>query len=383
MGRYIKIFSALFLLLCLYTCVQRFRTEAPAQSKQFTVEKRPLAVTLHYAGVLEPLQTKVVTSPVEGVVADVLFHYGEAVKQGQLLFSLISEKFQTDYKAAFMQYVKAKTEFVNSQSQLRAAEFLYRNQLISTDDFKAKKNNYYTAQLSLLQAKDALDLMLKQLGMPAENLYHLNIEEVSKITDVLHAPEGAKQLQIVAPQGGIILLPIKNSNGEAETKKIMKGDAVKQSDVLAMIGNTQGLKVHIHVSEFNVNQLHAGQKVRVSGAAFPDFVLAGEVVAVDHQGQATAGGLPTFPVEIAIPKLTAAERAVIHVGMSAEVAIDLGGKAVIAVPIAAVLQKDGKTYVKIKKHTVRMVPVKTGQTTVDAVVIEEGLKVGDVIVLPN
>ncbi len=57
-----------------------------------------------------------ITSPCDGVIESLAFHYGDAVKQNQLLFVLSSEKFQTDYKAALTQYLKAKTDFTRMRA---------------------------------------------------------------------------------------------------------------------------------------------------------------------------------------------------------------------------------------------------------------------------
>ncbi len=73
------------------------------------------------------------------------------------------------------------------------------------------------------------------------------------------------------------MLPLKNEAGDGELKRIIKGDQVKQGDVLAVIGDNDGLMVHIEVSEFNINQLKIGQKVQVTGAAFPNFILQGMI----------------------------------------------------------------------------------------------------------
>jgi len=385
MKHYIQAFAIMIFVLLLYTCVHHHRSTMN-KSTTVTVTKAPLTTTLYYSGIVQPLKTIVITSPTDGVISDMSFHYGDEVKAGQLLFSISSDKFQTDYKTALMQYIKAKTDFINSQSQMREGQFLHKNQLISDDDFKAKKINYYNAQLTMVQAKETLDSLLKQLDLHGINFNNLTIEDIDKITELLRAQNGTQAIRMVAPAAGVILLPNKGEGSEGELKKVAKGDQMKQGDLLAVVGDVSGLMIHINVSEFNVNQLKVGQKVQVTGAAFPDFTLQGEISAINRQGEPSQGGLPTFPVEIVVPKLAAEAQAVIHMGMSAKVAIEIGGAAKITVPIQAVIQKNGETYVNVKDEKtgkIHEIPVKTGQTTQDSVVIESNLAPGEKIVIPH
>ncbi len=385
MKTYLKYSIPILLALGLYTCVHHHKKSTPA-SDEIVIAAAPLATTLYYSAIIEPLKTRVVTAQADGVIDDMLFHFGDEVKSGQLLFTISSDKFQIDYKAALMQYIKNKTDYANSQSQMNEATFLHKNQLISDDDYKAKQIAYYNARLAMVQAKDALDNMQKQIDLHGVNLYDLKIEDIDKITRVLHEQNALRQIHIVSPGSGIILLPNKTESGDGELKKISKGDAIKQGDVIAVIGDVNGLTLHINVNEFNINQIKLGQQVKVTGAAFPDFILAGEISAINRQGEATQGGLPIFPVEIIVPKLTAEAQNVIHMGMTAKVAIELGGAAKITVPIRAVIQRDGKAYVNIKDAQtgkVREAMVKTGETTLDSVVIDSSLTPGEIIVIPH
>jgi multidrug efflux pump subunit AcrA (membrane-fusion protein) len=358
-----------------------------AKSKQetLTLVLRPYAATLFYSGVVQPLKTKVITSPADGVIQEMMVHYGDQVKEGDLLFTISSEKFQTDYKNALMQYIKSKNDFNTSHSQLEQGEFLHHNQLISDDDYKTKKSAYYTAQLALIQAKEVLNTMLKQLAVQGLKLDELTIENIDKITQALHAQGDTQKLRVVASSSGAVLLPLK-SEGESETKKVGKGDQVKQGDVLAVIGDISGLMIHVSVNEFNINELKLGQSVKVTGAAFPNFVLQGKISGIDRQAQSNSGGMPTFPIEITVPTLSLAQQKIIHIGMSAKVEVSIQSDPQLSVPLVAVFEKNGQAYVKkadAKTGKIQEVLVKAGQSTRDSVVIESGLQEGDQIVFAS
>ncbi len=359
--------------------------DANKDQEVITVASHPLLTHLFYAGSVQPLTSIVLTTPAEGIVEDMMFHYGDVVKAQQPLFVISSSKFQTDYKNALMQYIKAKTDYTNNESSFKSNEFLYKNQLISLDAYKAAKTTYFNAQLSFIQAKNALTSMLQQLDKPSFNFEELTITDINKINTVLNQKENTQKIHLFSPAAGVILLASKDDSGDLSIK-INKGSSVKQGDMLALIGDVSGLTIHISVNEFNVNQLKMGQPVKVTGTAFPQFVLKGQISGIDRQAQSGQNGVPVFPVEITVPELTAAEQAVIHVGMSAKVEITIKGAPVITVPIAAVLIKNNKTYVKVQDpndNQITEVPVKTGQTTEDSVVIESPLKAGDTIVVPH
>jgi len=365
-------------------CGSKEKNSVPGKDEVMTVTLQPLTTNLLYAGTVQPLKAIVVTTPAEGVVEDMAFHYGDVVKAQQPLFIITSGKFQTDYKNALMQYVKAKTDFINNESLFKEGEFLHKNQLISDDDYKGKKTNYFTAQLGLIQAKDVLTTMMKQLDIKGFNFEELTVTDIDKISSLLHQQEGSQKIHIVSPAAGIVLLAAKEDSDLSV--KISKGSQVKQGDMLAMIGDVSGLSIHISVNEFNINQLKVGQKVKVTGTAFSQFVLEGQIAGIDRQAQVAQGGVPVFAVEIVVPKLTPAQQAVIHVGMSAKVQIDIAGPPVVSIPFAAVYAKNNMPYVRMQdrnSHKIIEVSVKTGQTTEDTVVIESPLKAGDKIVVPH
>lgn len=382
-ARWVMVLACVTGLVTLSACSSSSHDKKGVKKEEkLSLVAKPLSSTLFYSGVIQPLKTRVVTCPAEGVIQEMMVHYGDHVKAGQLLFTISSEKFQSEYKAALMQYVKAKNDFDTSHGQLAQAEFLHKNELISDDDFKTKKSGYYTSQLALIQAKETLNSMLKQLTVQGFKLEDLKIENIDKITEALHSQADAQKLRIVAPVDGVVLLPTK-SESDSETKKIGKGDQVKQGDVLAVIGDTSGLTVRVNVNEFNINELRLKQNVSVSGAAFPKFALQGHISGIDRQAQTVSGGMPVFPIEITVPSLTPEQQKVIHIGMSSKVEIHIEGPSQISIPLAAIFEKNGQAYVNRKDSKtgkVKEVLVKAGQTTTDSVVIESGLKEGDTLV---
>jgi multidrug efflux pump subunit AcrA (membrane-fusion protein) len=380
MKYYFAISVTIIFAYCLHAC----KSEPSIPNAHLhTVEAHATGSSLYYSGIIQPLKSVVIPSPADGVIVDMPFQYGEAVKGGQQLFILSSTKFLSDYKAALLQYIKAKSEFNNSESLMRESDFLHKNQLISDDDYKMKQTNFYASQLAFVQAKDSLESLIHQLDMKEVNLYKLTIADIDKITKAMHLQMNSENLRVQAPTPGIILSATKN---DEETKKLAKGDQIKQGDVLAVIGDMSGISVRIKVNELTVNQLKVGQKVQITGIAFPDETLQGQIKRVDRQGEIANGGLPMFLVEVMVPKLSEKQQRDIHVGMSAKVEINVDEEAHMMVPIAAIKEINGASYAVLfdeSKNKPHDVLVKTGKTTMDSVAILSGLKPGDKIVIPN
>lgn len=372
--------SLLFLTLTLFACDKK---ENKTQDEIFTVQEKSYVNPLFYSGTIEPISTRVVPSPAEGVVVDMAFQYGDLVNKHDLLFKISSTKFLTDYKTALLKYVKSKNDFTTAENQLSEAKFLHKNELIPDDEYKAKQSAFYAAQLTLLQDKDALAVLLKQMDIKNKDFYNLTIADTDKITKAISMQMSTQFLRVQAPSSGIILSSIKNQD---DSKKIRKGDVVKEGDVLAIIGDMRGLAVKIKVSELTINQIKIGDKVKVTGIAFPDNILQGEIKQVDRQGEASMNGLPTFPVIVEVSEISEVQQKQIHVGMSAKVEIDVHEEPQVLVPLKAIHQKEGSAFVTVQNAKTKQPEerqVMTGKTTRNDVAIVDGLKVGEKIVVAS
>lgn len=266
----------ILLIVCLIAAVfvACRKSSHPTQTQLLSVQTEQAVSELYYTGTIQPARATVIPSPADGVILDRLVQYGDHVKAGEVLFVLSSPKFSSEYKAALLAYVKAKQDFTTSQSQLDESTFLHKHELISEDDFKSKQASFYATQLGLLQAKDVLTQLMQQLGMQAGDLYQLSINDIDKLTLAMQGQKQAASINIVANSDGVMLSP---TRGEDDHKKWVKGDIIKQGDVLAMIGDMQALSVRIKVNELTINQLKMGQAVKVTGVAFPEHTLTGKI----------------------------------------------------------------------------------------------------------
>lgn len=365
----------LLLVILLMSCQHQEKKET---IKTYTVANQQQANHLFYSGIVTPLTTSVITAPVDGVISQITFNYGEMVNAKKLLFIINSDKYVKDYKSALMDYVKAKNDFDNNKMQLTESEFLHKNKLISDDEYKMKQSSFYGARLNLLQARDAVQQLHRGLDVQEVDLGKINIANIEKMTEALHLSDNTQQLKIYADNTGIILAPPK----ETETKLLQPGDAVKQGDAMVVVGDMSGIVVRIKVNELTVNQLKVGQAVKVTGAAFADLVLQGKIKSINHQAQSAGNGLPMFSVDIIVPSISADAQKIINVGMSANIDIAIQEQRALTVPINAVHDVNGQTHVHVLNNNQQQKRiVSIGKTTKDTVSILSGLRAGETIVL--
>jgi len=383
-----KIFFIILLTgLLFFSVIYFYQPTKTLKTHIITAKIAPITNTLYYTGNIEPFKNIIITSPADAVILQTYFHYGDKIKRGKLLFTLSSQKLLKDYRDNLMQYIKAKSEFLNTQNSLKQTEYLHKKELVSDDELRATQNAFWQARLSLVQAKAALDNISQQLGEQKTAPTELTIKDIDPIINALHANAGALKLEIHAPSDGIILQPYNfDTSSIGGAKKLARGTQVKQDDVLALMGNTDKILVRIEVNEFSINQLKINQSVALTSDALPNMILNGVISSIDHQGTHENNGSPIFSVAVTVSNLNEQQQNVIHIGMRAEVSIKVHQSPAITVPIAAIKQKEFANWVTVrdpKTSKQRDVKIQTGQTTQDLVVVTEGIKAGDQIVVPD
>jgi len=360
-----------------------------AQEKQQTliIKKSKQTTSLYFNGIVSPIETQAVTSPLDGTVTAVGFLYGQKVKKDDLLVQLKSSSLDKDYQTTVSGYLTAKEKYNTSKNNIVGAKDLYDSGITSLQTFQSAQSTLNDAYLSYLQAQRALIELFKKTNLDEKNVSLLRIGDEEAVREVLGSP--LKDIEINANSTGIALLPTKAATGSSgdDSKAIEIGEQVKTGQLLVSIGDMSGIKLDVNVSEVNINQIKNDDKAIISSAAFPGIVLHGAVIAVSHQANPEeGGGLPTFPVTVAVKNLTPEQQKLIHVGMSAKVQINIAASDKMIVPINAVKVIDNLPYVMLvdpKTGEIKQQAVQTGVTTVSGVNIVHGLNPGDKIVFSD
>jgi HlyD family secretion protein len=353
-----------------------------------TVKKQVTTTNLYYNGTIEPISTISATSPVDGRIAAMDFSYGQEIKKGQQLVSIDSQTLSTNFQSAVSDYLTQKNTLSTQKISYAGSQALYKAGILQRNTFLTDKSTYETTIMNFYQKKLALQKILKQVNMSPTQFENLSISDTKEVNKALS--RRFKHLPVYSLGSGVALFPIpsqtNSDSNDTNGQTLIVGSSVKQGELILSVGDLSGYKVSFMVSEVDVNRLHAGLKVSVTGVSFPGVTLAGKIISVASQASSSAGGggnIAQFQVVVEIPKVSAAAQKVIHIGMSAKVDIGIKNPPRIMLPISAVSTNKGSSVVSVQASdgTTKLVTVTTGETTLQDVAIISGLKVGQKVIV--
>ncbi|MYE03246.1 MAG: PAS domain S-box protein [Alphaproteobacteria bacterium] len=389
---------------------------AGAQDKAVTVTVAPrrLLSTVSFVGKLEPRREVPVTSQVSGKVARVFFEYGDRVEKGQPLVEL--EIAETDRR-----HFEAQTRYFDARDKLRELEdwenspeiararraltlagmefearrgklaetaLLLEQGVIPASEHKAAERQYEGQRLRYEAAQQDLEAARAKVDADAVRIARLRLENAER--QMLRLEETQRGALVVAPVPGIVLEPGsksgRRSGEDSEGRPVTEGRLVSQGGYLLSIADLGGLTVAGGIDEVDVVKVHAGQRVRIAGDAFPGLVFEGRIARVAPQSRSKGNArVPVFDVTAAIDRLTEEHLAQLRLGMSANVTIVVRDEpSALLVPLAAVQGGPGNYRVRLKDKdggAPRTVRVKAGETTLYEVEIVGGLKAGDEVIV--
>ncbi|RUR08468.1 efflux RND transporter periplasmic adaptor subunit [Legionella sp. km772] len=382
MNHFFKKLALMLLIVNLVACGEEKKQEAAkSEVRTYTVTAKPLHKVLHFTGTVQPIRENSIVSPMEAVVDTMNFHYGQRVKKGEVVLTLNSNELQKQYNDTLTDYLKAKDNYSIIQAKFRGTKELWQAGLLAKNNYLSEKSGVDTARVTLMQASRKLTELLEKMddNNDAVHLSNLSLADFDKIKKVLTANHNLIHLK--ATGDGVMLYPPKS--GEDKTTRINVGSAVKAGQVIALIGDLQGISVEIDVPEVDIDKIHPGMKATISGVAFGKHQLNGSLVLVNAQASnSSSGGLPSFTALVEVRKLNKEQQAWIKVGMSAAIELKVDSEKQLLIPIAAVKREQGNSVVRLKTPQGRVEKriVTTGPAQADTVVIETGLKEGDVVV---
>ena len=385
------------IVLVVASCRHSDNAAAGADSKHDTyaiATVKSEIIPLYFPAVISPLRMMPVLSKVNGQVISVTFQYGHKVKKNQVLLVINSPQLASKYRSAINSYLEKKNAYTTSKREYEVTKQLYEAKVLSRDEYINSESQYRNSILTFYQSQFQLTKVLSEAGVDQALVERLTINDTDAVNKLLRRT--FNNIKVVSPTRGIALFPIAggdSSSGSSENnKKVSIGQNVKEGQLLLSIGDLMGLSSELKVSEININLIHVGMPIKLTGDAFPGIVLHGKVVGVSSQANPNStesSGTSLFDVKVIVPSITEKQSKLIHVGMTAKVEIDIKQKPVITVPVNAVICKNGQTMVTLvtgeqhfrKMHHRKDVPVATGKTTVNSVEILKGLKKGQKVVV--
>ena len=345
------------------------------------------------------------TSPIEGTVSAVRVRLGQEVAEGDVLVEFDLSRLKRKYQGAVLKFLRAQEDFetvndwnastdmtqarraltkarlgMDGQSnKIRKSRFLFEQGLIAAAEFEDAERQHKSQLLDFEAAKEEFAAVKEKGDKEAVTAARLAMENAR--TDMLDLESQLEHDSIVAPLAGVVLPP------DRSRKELVVGAKVRKDDPLFRIGNYSRMIATAQADEIDVVKLRAGQKVTVTGNAFPDLKLQGEVSHVSSQADPKNLRKPRFDVTVLLDELETAQIARIRAGMSGKLrVVTYSNPKALLVPLDAVSGRGGKHWLRVldpESGEAEDREVGIGPTTLRKIEIASGLKPGERVVLPG
>lgn len=312
------------------------------------------------SGRLEPMRKTALHFELNGQVNERLIEPGQRVEAGAVLLALVEDDYRDALARAEAQLelevgnirrdrellALARRNLALQQAEVERLEKLNRDSLIS-------QSRLDEARIKLLQLESEVTRLRTSTGTAESRLGLLEAERNRAARDLSRS-------RLQAPFAG---------NVNAVYAQV--GDYVTPSQPVVELIDTTQLDLYIEVRGEIARALQQGQQVTVG---VDDLQLEGRLVALQLDPDPE-----TFTHALRVRVSGDSVRS----GMVARVQLPLHPlRGVLAVPLTAVLQDEGRAYVfRLVNDALERVEVRTGRRVGDLQVIRDGLDVGDRIVV--
>jgi len=285
---------------------------------------QPVAESLSLTASITPNEVVEIKSETDGIVLETKFAEGERVTKGQVLVQLDDSKLSAEVK-------EADAILKLSQANHERTKQLHEDKLISQQDYDQAASTFAVNQAGL-------ELKRRQL----------------------------QDARITAPFSGIV-----------GARQISPGQVINRSLTLTVLVDLDTVKVEVKVPEKYLRELHLGQAMDFSVAAYPDEKFHGEVYFISPQIEE---GTRTALVKARIPNTEHKLRG----GMFASLDLTLKLRdSAIVIPEPALMSNGDhfSVFVIDEKGEAQTRPVEVGYHLPGRVEITKGLNAGDKVVV--
>lgn len=310
------------------------------------IQEKALAV-----GTIEPEQEIKVKSTIPGIVAEVLFKVGDAVKEGGPLFKISPNPTPLEYVEARRNMEITEVTLQKLKNDWARQVELYRGNLVSLADMEAVESTYREAELRHKVAAERFELLEKG-----------RIRMSNRDIDSL----------IKSPISGIVL-----------SQSVFQGDPVvpltnfQPGTELCSLADMSGLLFKGTVDEIDVGKLADGMEAEIQIGALPDLKIPGRVDRIFPKAK-KEGNATLFDIWIGIGDVSGVT---LRAGFSATGEIRIRErKQVLLIPERLVLFENGKKFVEVPDgEQSKKAEIQTGLSDGMNIEILSGLKEGDKI----
>jgi HlyD family secretion protein len=353
-------------------------------------------VVLDTTGYIVAATTVKISPKVPGTVVELNMEEGQSVKDGEVLAKLDDVQYRADLDQAKAALAAAKAHLARQRNGTRPEEIeevravltqaearhdLLLKELerarelqdtIAPAEFDRVQANCLEAEANVTQCRQRLRLL--ELG-PREELIAATAADVEKAkAQVDKAQFFYDSTEIVSPVSGTVL------ERTVELGETLRFESL--IDCMCTIADLDQLQAEIDIQERDLAQVFIGQPCVVTTEAYPDREYQGKLdwLAPIYNRQR---GIRRARISIVNPddKLSPDMNCRVRI---LEEAPESGQTEWIQVPQQAVVEQDGKTFVFVlEKGLAQQRPVTIGESSAGRVEIREGLRDGELVVVPD
>jgi RND family efflux transporter MFP subunit len=341
------------------------------------VKKGTKLVELDSSGItsrLESLELELITSKADMQIAEEevkKYLQGEhPQKLKELSFAV--EKAKAKWEKAKDEMPKETNSGIYSKSEIRDAEITVEEARMNYEKAELDETIYkeYTHRKDLLEKQTKADTARQKHESKQQQKKDL-VEQLGKM--VLSAP--CDGLVVYGGERGG-----RSRRGDDEPLRV--GSVVYKGQVIITLPNVSKMQATARIHEVDIHKIEEEQPVNIRIDAFPEMRLTGEVAtigALAHDRDWRTRGVKVFDVTIDID----GQHEKLRPGMTAKVDIHVKTvKGRLAMPIEAVFEdpEENEKYCFVRENgepTKRV--LKLGSSDENFVVVEEGLKEGDLL----
>ncbi len=307
------------------------------------------------SGYLVARRQSVVSSKIQGRIAELRVEEGSVVKAGDVLATLDNADVLAAITKAKADIDYAKADLAEAQRQERLQEDLYRSKVVSQDALDAAKAKVNLAAAAIGQDKANLEVQEAYLDFTT----------------------------VRAPFAGIVVKKM-TEVGESVAPIPPGVNISTSSGAIVAIADMNSLEAEVDVNESNVGELAPNQPADITVQAIPDHTYKGVLRQVIPTADRTKA---TVTVKVSILD----KDKYLRPEMSCNVTFlqpqkktqnaNATPQRIITVPKDAVITRDGKaTVFEVEDHKARALPVVTGADLHGQIIVKQGLAGGETIV---
>ena len=292
----------------------------PVVYSEFTPEVKDIQKTTVITGKIEPRNEITVKPQISGIITDLYKEAGEMVQEGEVIAKVKVIPDMGQLSSAEARVRLADINLKQAQVDFSREESLYKQKLVSADEFDKIKQTLRQAKEEVVAAQDALDVVRN--GVSKSNASASSTLIRSTIT------------------GLILDVPVKVGN------TVVLSNTFNDGTTIATVANMNDLIFRGNIDETEVGRLVEGMPMKITIGALQDLSFEANLEYVSPKA-VESNGANQFEVKAAVHVIKGGK---IRSGYSANAEIVLAkANKVLSIPESAIEFSGDSTFVYIVK----------------------------------